>query len=81
MDWREVAENFAGDGALRDIYIFDTSAREWQAVYDAIRKAYPVVLHVKAERSTPPDSRTAAIAQQPRNDSQSAASSDAFDCR
>ena len=45
VEWRDVASSFAPDGALRDIYVFWTSGREWQAVYDAVRAAYPVVLH------------------------------------
>ena len=45
MDWWEVAKDFADDGALRDIYVFGTSPREWQAIYDAVRVTYPVVLH------------------------------------
>jgi hypothetical protein len=44
VEWRNVAEGFASDGALRDIYIFDTSVHEWQAVYDVIRASYPLVL-------------------------------------
>ena len=52
MRWHEVAEGFARDGALRDIYVFGTSAREWQDVYDAIRSAYRVLFH---DLTHPPD--------------------------
>lgn len=55
MLWHEVAEEFAQDGALRDIYVFGTSVRDWQAVYDAVRTAYPVILH--DNRSLPDDVR------------------------
>jgi hypothetical protein len=55
VEWRDVASSFSPDGALRDIYAFGTSVREWQAVYDAVRAAYPVVL--QDSRGLPADVR------------------------
>ena len=41
MDWQKVAPDFEPDGALRDIYVFDTDASEWQRVWDALRTWEP----------------------------------------
>ena len=40
--WPDVAEDFAFDGALRDVYVFDTTADDWQAVWRAVVERYPI---------------------------------------
>jgi len=55
MEWQEVAESFKGDGALRDIYILDSTIQTWQAVIDAVRSTYSIVFH--REGTIPTDVR------------------------
>ncbi|WP_432201133.1 hypothetical protein ACRAQ7_02570 [Erythrobacter sp. W53] len=38
MDWDTVAVDFEPEGALRDIYVLDTTVADWQLVIDAIRQ-------------------------------------------
>jgi len=33
LDWQAIAGHFASDGTLRDIYVFDTSMADWEAVW------------------------------------------------
>jgi hypothetical protein len=35
--WDEVAPDFAGDGGLRDIYIFGTTTADWERVLGALK--------------------------------------------
>jgi hypothetical protein len=37
VDWDEIAPAFEPDGALRDIYVLETTLADWQAVLDALR--------------------------------------------
>lgn len=41
MNWEKIAPAFEADGALRDIYILETSLADWQAVLDGIRASQP----------------------------------------
>jgi hypothetical protein len=36
VNWDQVAPDFEYDGSLRDIYVLETTASDWQAVLDAI---------------------------------------------
>ena len=36
MAWETVQEAFRSDGALRDLYVFDTTAADWDAVLTAL---------------------------------------------
>ena len=38
-DWASLASDFSPDGSLRDIYIFDTTVEDWQAIVDRVRRA------------------------------------------
>ncbi len=37
IEWQTIAEDFASDGALRDIYVFQTSASDWQHALEVVR--------------------------------------------
>lgn len=39
FDWVTLSSDFAPDGSLRDIYIFDSTRDDWQAVLDAVRNS------------------------------------------
>ena len=54
--WGQVAEAFAWDGALRDIYVFDTTLDDWRRVIAELRDRYPSTFEVDGEpRDLPPD--------------------------
>jgi len=38
VDWEAVRADFAPDGAWRDVYVFDTSASDWQLFINMIRE-------------------------------------------
>jgi hypothetical protein len=33
LNWQDIAGHFAPDGTLRDIYVFDTTMEDWEAVW------------------------------------------------
>jgi hypothetical protein len=37
IDWQAVAADFTRDGALRDIYIYQTDAADWERAFSTIR--------------------------------------------
>ena len=37
IEWQTVAEDFARDGGLRDIYVLQTVASDWQRALDTVR--------------------------------------------
>jgi hypothetical protein len=41
LEWRRKYTDFASDGGLRHIYVFEATLRDWQAVLDAVRKFQP----------------------------------------
>ncbi len=55
MEWSRVAPYFDYDGSLRDIYILDTSLRDWARVWDLLA-AVPEQLTFKVDgkAATPP---------------------------
>jgi hypothetical protein len=40
ISWDEVAGDFEHDGALRDVYVFDATVEDWQAVWEAVLHRY-----------------------------------------
>ncbi|MDO9076013.1 MAG: hypothetical protein Q7U72_01030 [Brevundimonas sp.] len=53
MDWERVRHDFEWDGALRDIYVLETSEDDWQRVLDALRQWTPVPVFKRNETITP----------------------------
>jgi hypothetical protein len=46
LAWESVAQEFAFDGSLRDIYVFDVGLPAWQRVLDRLRQAeYELIYH------------------------------------
>lgn len=46
LAWQTVKQEFAFDGSLRDLYVFDTDLQDWQHVFDRLRQDhYELVYH------------------------------------
>src|SRR5688572_2072680 len=53
IEWHTVAEDFACDGALRDIYVLQTTAADWQRALDTVRSAATDIQYRCGEQSLP----------------------------
>jgi hypothetical protein len=54
MDWELVSADFEPDGALRDIYIHNTTIADWQAVIDAVTRYVPTLEYRIAGKTVAP---------------------------
>ena len=53
IEWQTVAEDFARDGALRDIYILQTIASDWQHALDTVRSTATDIQYRCGEKLLP----------------------------
>ncbi len=53
IKWHTVAEDFALDGALRDIYVLQTTAADWQQALDTVRITATDIQYRCGEQSLP----------------------------
>lgn len=54
IEWNTCREDFIWDGAWRDIYIHNTTIKDWNLVYDRLRSAYALKYFVDGSRKPPP---------------------------
>ena len=53
IEWNTVAEDFARDGALRDIYVFQTTVADWQQALDTVRSTATAIQYRCGEQPLP----------------------------
>ncbi len=52
-EWLRVQPDFKVDGALRDIYVFDITITEWQAVWESLRDWIPTPIFMRGDTAAP----------------------------
>jgi hypothetical protein len=66
-NWAEIKDDFAWDGSLRDIYILDTDANDWDVLLAAIRSSnYERSYRLDGELAALPESFASALSDRAR---------------
>ena len=53
IEWHNLAEDFTRDGALRDIYILQTTQADWQQALDTVRSTATAIDYRSGDQPSP----------------------------